>query len=352
MQRMSIEERFTLIIRGTSEVITEAELRKLLQSNERPRAYIGFEPSGLMHIANGVIVSNKIKDFCAAGLDFTVLLADWHAYINDKLGGSMENIRACGEYFKECFTALGVPGSVRYVYASDLVSSDEYWMNVLRVSKNASVARIKRAMTIMGRKEEEGELDASKLIYPSMQVTDIHTLDLDVAYGGMDQRHAHMLYRDLHDRLGWKGIVAVHTPLMSGLQGGGRMNSPDQKMSKSDPHSAIFIHDSPEDIERKVDRAYCPAKVLDGNPILDIARLIIFPKFSRLSVERSRQHGGDIELSSVREMEDLYAKGELHPEDVKNAVARSLAQYLSPVRDYFEAHPRNLEAMKPIIGDR
>ncbi|GAG83362.1 unnamed protein product, partial [marine sediment metagenome] len=55
-----------------------------------------------------------------------------------------------------------------------------------------------------------------------MQVSDIFYLELDVAYGGMDQRHAHMLARDISKKLGRKPPVALHTPLMTGLQAGGR----------------------------------------------------------------------------------------------------------------------------------
>jgi tyrosyl-tRNA synthetase len=78
-------------------------------------------------------------------------------------------------------------------------------------------------MTIMGRKENEGDLDSSKFIYPSMQAADIFDLDLDVAIGGMDQRHAHMLARDAADKLGWKKPIALHTPLLSSLSKSGRM---------------------------------------------------------------------------------------------------------------------------------
>jgi tyrosyl-tRNA synthetase len=58
----------------------------------------------------------------------------------------------------------------------------------LRIAKETSLARVRRATPVMGRRAEEVELDFSKLLYPIMQVADIFYLGVDVAVGGMDQR--------------------------------------------------------------------------------------------------------------------------------------------------------------------
>jgi len=168
-----------IVTRNAEEVVTVEELREVLSKDEK-KAYIGFEPSGLVHIGWN-ICSNKIKDLVRAGFEVTVLLADWHAWVNDKFNGNMEAIRDCGEYMKDCFSALGV-NNVDYLYASDYVNDARYWELVLRVAKNASMARIRRAMDIMGREAEEAEKDFSKFLYPAMQVADIFYLDLDLAY--------------------------------------------------------------------------------------------------------------------------------------------------------------------------
>jgi tyrosyl-tRNA synthetase len=264
---MDLEDKISILEEGTEEIVTNDELRSLLETNDSPRAYIGLEPSGLMHIGQGVPISEKLKDFTNVGFDVRVLLADWHAFINDKLDGDLENIFTCGKYVKDALVSLGVDESkVEFIFASDLVNDKSYWERVLKASKASTVARIKRAMSIMGRTEEEADLDASKMIYPAMQVTDIAFLDLDIAYGGMDQRHAHMLYRDISPKLGWKKIVAIHTPLLPSLQGGGRMDAADVKMSKSMPETCVFLHDKPEDIEKKINKAFCPEKEVHNNP--------------------------------------------------------------------------------------
>lgn len=347
---MDSEERFNLLTRNTEEVVTPEELRTLLETNDRPKGYIGFEPSGLVHLG-WVICSSKVRDFVDAGFDFTVFFADWHAYINDKLGGDIETIRACARYMEDCFEALGVPRDrVRFLYAFELMENIDYWSKVISIGKSSTLTRVKRAMTIMGREGDEAELDTSKVMYPLMQAADIFALDVDVAYAGMDQRRAHMLAREAADKLGWKKPVALHTPLLPGLKGGDRMDPLAVKMSKSDPDSGIMIHDSPEDIRRKIKKAYCPPELQD-NPILDICRFIIFQRMDVLEIERPEKFGGSLAFEGYQALEDSYAAGQLHPMDLKNGTASALIEILAPVREFFEKHPENLNAIREILGE-
>lgn len=349
---MTVEDRLELVLRGAEEVVTREEARSLLDKGGTPRAYVGLEPSGLMHIATGFIVGQKMADLAMAGFHAIIFLADWHAYINDKLDGNLESIQRCAEYFKDSFRALGVPDSVEFLYANDFVKHPEYWQKVIAVSKASTVARIRRALTIMGRKEEEADLDASKLIYPAMQVADISWMNLDLAYGGMDQRHAHMLYRDVAPKMGWKQVVALHTPLLPSLEGGGRMDPIAGKMSKSKPDSSVLINDPPSEVERKIGKAFCPPKDTEDNPVLRIAKLILFPRRGTLMIRRDAKFGGDVTFRSYGELAGAYGKGELHPKDLKAGVASALNTELAPVHKYFEAHPGNLEAMRSLVAKR
>jgi tyrosyl-tRNA synthetase len=343
---MDVDGRLELITKDALEVITEGELRTLLETNSRPSAYIGYEPSGFVHIGQ-MITASKIVDMQKAGVEFVVFLADWHAMINDKLGGDIESIRACGEYMRDCFLALGVRDSAKFVYASELIDKLDYWERFIRICKASSLMRLKRAMTIMGRTEDEAEIDASKVMYPPMQVADIFQLDVDIAYSGMDQRRAHMLARDAAEKLRWKKPIAVHTPLLMSLVGGARMDPVEAKMSKSSPDSAVFMHDSPEDITRKMKSAFCPPET-EANPVLDMARLIVFPRLGTLKVDRSAKYGGPVEFASFDELEKAYATKSLHPMDLKKGVSDSVNELLEPVRSYFEARPDNLEKVKSL----
>ena len=337
-----------IITTNTEETITREELEIVLKK-PNPRAYIGFEPSGTVHLG-WKICTNKIKDFIKCGFNFTILLADWHAYINDKLDGDKDKIKLCGKYMEDCFAAMGVnKNDVKFIYASDYVGDPNYWELVLKTSKATSVARVKRAMDIMGRDAEEAEKDLSKLFYPAMQVSDIFYLKLDVAYGGTDQRHAHMLARDVSKKLGITPPVAIHTPLLTGLQAGGRMDPIESKMSKSKPDSMISIHDSPEDVKNKIKKAFCPEKQNIGNPILEICRYIIFPELKEnvFIIKRPEKYGGNLEFSTFEELESKYIQG-LHPLDLKNSTIHYINNIIEPIRSYFDKNCDNYNKMKEL----
>jgi len=347
---MDVDTKMELATRNTVEAVTEEELRHLFETKDHPTAYIGFEPSGFVHVGQ-IITAAKIVELQKSGIDMTIFLADWHALINDKLGSNIENIRACGEYMTECFLALGVKESTKFVWASNLVSRPEYWEKFIRICKASSLSRIKRAMTIMGRTEDEAEIDASKMMYPPMQAADIFELDVDIAFAGMDQRRAHMLARDIAEKLGWRKPVALHTPLLMSLVGGGRMDPTEAKMSKSDPNAAIFLHDSPEDISRKMKVAFCPPEV-DGNPVLDVMRLIVFPALGKVEIDRPAKFGGPVSFATYDELRNAYGKKDLHPQDLKKGASDGISELLSPVRERFKKHPDNLDRVKQLSVTR
>lgn len=353
-QLMDEDERLRIIGKNLMEIITDQELRALLREKKKPLGYIGFEPSGLMHIGQMINVL-KIIDMNRAGIDFIVFLADWHAKINDKFGGGLEKIQTCGEYLKHCFLGLGVDSErARFVLASEIVDRAEYWETMLQIAKVSSLSRVKRAMTIMGREEQDAEMDFSKLIYPPMQVADIFQLKVDIAYGGMDQRHAHMLARDAAEKLGWEKPIALHSWLLPGLMGGGRMDMAEAKMSKSDPKTSIVVNDSPEEIAAKISAAYCPRSEVEDNPVLALAERLIIPAKGKFSLIREEKFGGGLEFDSFEDLSASYSAGNIHPKDLKENVSREISDLLQPLREYFEKKPEPLERMKELlsIGDQ
>ncbi len=341
---MDALERVDRIVRDTAEVLTVEEVRALVEREARPRAYIGFEPSGALTVAH-LITARKILDLAGAGCATTVFLADWHAWINDKLGGDLERIRTAGRAMEASFGALGAgpEAGVRYRWASELTASADYWARVVRVAKATSLARTRRAMSIMGRSEDEPNVDTAKLLYPSMQAADIFELPVDLAYGGMDQRRAHVLAREVAHHYDWPVPAAIHTPLLSSLKGGARMDpvegTVEGKMSKSDPGSAIPMAAGPEEIARRLGQAFCPARTVDGNPVVEIVRFILFPWDGKLAIERAARHGGPLEFGEWAAFEAAWSRGELHPQDLKAAVAAALERRLAPVRTAVGSSP-------------
>jgi tyrosyl-tRNA synthetase len=364
---LDLEERIDIILRNTEEVVTREELRSLLETATKPKAYWGFECSGFMHVGIGLIPGSKIKDMVKAGFEFTIFLADWHSWINNKLGGVMENIRACGEYFKHCFEALGAASDkTRFVWASDIAKDVEYWEKVVRIAKSSSLLRVRRALTIMGREMGLSDIETAWIFYPCMQAADIFHMDVDVAAGGMDQRKAHMLARDTAEKLGWKKPVCIHTPLLLGLQKSESTESAEtrfdedatlsrrisSKMSKSEPESCIFVHDTPEAIRSKIRNAYCPPKQEKRNPVMEHARYVVFPELKTLEVPRASKYGGPLTFEDYGALKQLYLRGEVHPLDLKNGVAEALVEILKPVREHFERNSEPLEKMKKIEATR
>ncbi len=353
---MDVESKMKLVLRDVEEVVTVEELRGLLETGGG-KGYIGFEPSGLFHIG-WLIWAYKFRELVEAGFRMVLLAATWHAWINDKLGGDMELIRAAARHVVDVLNALGLENKFEVVYAEDLVDSAKYWETLIRVAKLTSLARVRRALTIMGRKADESEADFSKFVYPLMQVTDIFELDVDVALGGIDQRKAHMLARDVAEKLERKKIVAVHTPLLPSLQGFSKMEvgelprdelMAEVKMSKSKPESAIFVTDSDEDIRAKVMGAYCPPREVEGNPVLGIAKHVIFRGSEvEFTIERPSKYGGPVTYWRYEDLERDYVDGRIHPMDLKASVAEYLAKkVVGPIRSCV-ARPEREELLRKI----
>jgi tyrosyl-tRNA synthetase len=355
---MNLEEKLALVrMPPTEEVLTEAELVALLGREAHPKHYIGLEISGLLHLGSLVILGFKINDFIKAGIRCKVFLADWHSYINNKMGGDLEKIERVSRYYEEAF-GFFCPG-VEFELGSRLYEkNDQYWKDLLRFSKQITLARDTRCLTIMGRTTKE-RLDIAQYIYPPMQATDIKAMDLDIAHSGMDQRKVHVLVREVFPSLGWKVPVAIHHHLLAGLQkpeGTGVDDDAEadkvvsSKMSKSKPDSAIFIHDSDEEIARKLGKAWCPERQSEGNPVLDFAKQIIFHETDHLEVERPEKYGGNVSFLSYAELESAYLAGKLHPTDLKKAVATRLDEVIAPVREHFRG-TKTLEEVIAIIHD-
>jgi len=350
---MDIESKLALVAKPpVTEVVTSDELRTLFETKSHPTHYIGFEISGKVHLGSGLLTSLILQDFIKAGIKPTILLADYHAWMNGKLGGDLEKIQSVANgYFKSAFISLGLTeDKVNYVLASEIYGK-EYWREVVRISKDTTMQRMLRCTTIMGRAQKDA-LDCASVLYPAMQSADIFALDADIAHAGMDQRKVHMLAREIAEKHGKRKPVAVHHKLLMGLLGPQKMgideNAKDDleissKMSKSKPDSCIFIHDSEAEIARKLRGAYCPEKTAESNPVMEMCEHFIFrDEKAVLKVSRPAKFGGDVEFSSYKELEEAYKAGKLHPMDLKSATAKALAAMLEPSRKYFEAKPELL----------
>ncbi len=309
------------LLRNVEEVVTKEEFLALRGGT----AYLGFEPLWPIHVG-WLVWAYKLAELREAGFDVVVLVATWHGWINDK--GSLEELRNHGERVKAVLSRVG---QFRYVYGDEIVKDPRYWELTLRIAKETSLARVRRATPVMGRRAEEVEPDFSKLLYPIMQVADIFHLGVDVAVGGMDQRRAHMLARDVAEKLGLKKPVALHTPIITSLSGTGRMEGTHReldevyamyKMSKSKPQSAIFVTDREEEVRKKIWAAYCPPRETRFNPVYEIAAHLLIPYAGPLEV-------GGRRYETAEDLRRDYENGAVTPQALKEAVAAALVNLLS-----------------------
>jgi tyrosyl-tRNA synthetase len=122
-------------------------------------------------------------------------------------------------------------------------------------------------------------------------------------------------------------------------------------MSKSKPDTAIFIHDTPEEIKRKINKAFCPDKETEFNPIINWCERIIFPIKGKLKIKRPEKFGGNKEYLSIKELKMDFSKGSLHSLDLKNSVSESLTAILKPARDHFsKGKPKQmLDELKKLL---
>lgn len=355
---MDIERKIELICRPpTEEVVTPEDLRQLLETEEHPIAYNGWEPSGLAHLGTGVICAYKMKDFTEAGIRFKAFLATWHGWLNNKLGGDLALIRKAADLFRHSWLALGVPGDkVEFIYSDELYDDIDYWAKTVIIAKNLTIARTTRTLEIAGRKETEAHY-VSDYLYTPMQVADIFHMNVKICQLGMDQRKANMVAREIGEKIGCWKPVSVHHHLLQGLEkpkvwpipeGQEREAVASAKMSKSKPETCIFIYDSPAEIKQKMSKAFCPERTVKFNPVLEICKYIIFREKSVFKIERPAKFGGNVEFQSYQELESAFAEGKLHPMDLKNGVAAELAEILEPVRRYFEVNSEAKECLETV----
>jgi tyrosyl-tRNA synthetase len=357
------EEIIKRLVKNSAEIITEDELRWRLASGSKLTHYIGFEISGYVHIGQGIMSALVMKDLTDLGVKCTVWLADWHTWINEKLDGRLERAQEIGSgYFAEAlkasFAAVGGDpddtDKLEVKLASEEYKKDweRYWKFVVSIAQYRTVSRMLRSIDIMGR-EQGTDVELAKLFYPAMQAADIFFQGVDIVHAGMDQRKAHVIARDTALKIDDKLFkprkpskpIALHHPLLMGLQKPVTWPVPnvsdrsfvlEMKMSKSNPDSAIWIHDSAEEIKEKIRKAFCPEKEVDYNPILNwTANLLFWNRTEPFRVEREEKHGGNLEFQTYDELEKAYAAGELHPTDLKNAVAKELIKLLAPIRKHF-----------------
>jgi len=340
---MNIEEKIKIIKSVGEEIINEDELRKLLENVETPIAYDGFEPSGQIHIAQGLLKSINVNKLTSCGIKYKMFVADYFAMLNNKYGGDLEKIQIAGKYFVEVWKSCGMDlENVEFIWAKEFYDNNpDYWNTVLKLAMNSTVSRVLKCGQIMGR-EESTSNPSAQIIYPLMQAADIIHLKANIAQLGLDQRKVNMLARDIFPKIKVRKPVCVHHHMLMGLQYSVNENMSEidrkiaMKMSKSKPETAIFMTDSKKDVIKKFNKAVSIDGVLEDNPILEYFKYIIFEKYENVSISRPEKYGGDYSCKSYEVLCEDFKTQKIKSIDLKQMAAQYINELLEPTRKHFE----------------
>ncbi|WP_226012898.1 tyrosine--tRNA ligase [Halomicrobium salinisoli] len=326
---MDTAERLDLVTRHTEEVVTEDELETLLEGDD-PSAYIGYAPTGEMHIGHFTTM-RKLADFLRAGVDVTVLIADLHAHLDDEKS-PFDLLDARSEYYRVAIEGMidaagADPDDVEFVRGTEFQLDEEYTLEMYRMAAETTIARTQRAASEVVRESESPNLGG--LIYPLMQTLDVDALDADIAYGGVDQRGIYMLSREILPDHGGESPICLFAPLLSGLTGG--------KMSASDESSKVNLTDDRDAVVEKIQEAYCPMGEVEDNGVLEYLDHLVFPVLEQRGeafvVERPEEYGGDLTYEDYESLEADFVSEELHPADLKPAAGEYISEVIDPVRE-------------------
>jgi tyrosyl-tRNA synthetase len=340
---MDTAERLELATRNTAEVVEESELQQLLAAGT-PSAYIGYAPTGEMHIGHFTTM-RKLTDFLGAGMEVTVLIADLHAHLDDAKS-PFDLLDARSAYYQETIEAMidaagADPDDIEFVRGSEFELDEDYALELLRMAAETTISRAQRAASEVVRESDSPKLGG--LLYPLMQTLDVDALDADVAYGGIDQRGIYMLSREMLPDHGGEAPVCVFAPLLSGLSGG--------KMSASDEASKVNLTDDRETVVEKVGDAYCPAGEREDNGVLEYLEYLVFPVLDERGesfvIERPEEYGGDVTYETYGDLEEDFLAGDLHPADLKPAAGAAISAVIAPVRERLLDQPALLREAYP-----
>jgi tyrosyl-tRNA synthetase len=340
---MNTAERKRFITRHTEEAVTEAELEELL-SKPDPSIYIGYAPTGEMHIGHFTTI-RKLADFLKADLDVTVLIADLHAHLDDEKS-PFDLLEARSEYYRTAIEAMVETAGARseeieFVKGTEFELEQPYTLELYRLLADTTISRAQRAGSEVVRQSENPKLGG--LIYTLMQSLDVAALDADIAYGGIDQRGIYMLAREILPEHGHDKPLCLFAPLLSGLSGG--------KMSASEVGSGVRLSDNPETVSKKINGAYCPQGEVEDNGVLEYLQHLVFPILEEAGesfvIERPEQYGGDIVYEGYDDLEADFVSADLHPQDLKGATGEAIAEIIAPIRERFEAQPELLQRAYP-----
>jgi tyrosyl-tRNA synthetase len=295
---MTVEEQLTLLRRGATEIISEADLAEKLKSGRKLRIKLGVDPTAAHVTLGWAVVLRKLRDFQKLGHTACLIIGDFTAMIGDPSGKSKtrpqlsrEEIQANVEAVSSQLYKILDPEETEISFNKDWLGAMGF-EEVIRLASRYTVARILERDDFAKRLKEEKPISMHEIMYPLCQGYDSVAIRADVELGGNDQKFNNLVGRTLMGQYGMEPQVVLLCPLLVGMDGV-------EKMSQS-LGNYISIIDEPNDMFGK------SMSIPDG----------IMENYFELAT--------DVPMDEVRSLCAAAASGETNPRDVKRRLAREI----------------------------
>lgn len=250
----TVDAQLKILKRGVSEIISEAELSKKIESSLKSgkplRVKMGFDPTAPdLHLGH-CIGLRKLRDFQDLGHEVLFLIGDFTARIGDPTGKTKtrppltdEEVQKNALTYKEQVFKILDPKKTTVMFNSEWCTKLSA-TQLIEIAAQMNVARMLEREDFKKRYTSGQSISVHEFLYPLIQGYDSVAMRADIEMGGQDQRFNMLVGRDLQKHYGQEQQVLFFTPLLEGIDGS-------EKMSKS-LGNAIGINESPKEIFGKV----------------------------------------------------------------------------------------------------
>lgn len=295
---MTIDEQINLLKRGTTEIISEDDLRAKLKKGVPLRVKLGVDPTARDVTLGWAVVLRKLRDFQKLGHTACLIIGDFTAQIGDPSGKSKTRPQLTREQVQENVDAVTKqvykildPEKTEIYFNKDWLGKMTF-EDVIRLASRYTVARILERDDFTKRLKEERPIAMHEILYPLCQGMDSVEIKSDVELGGNDQKFNNLVGRNLMVQYGLEPQVVILSPLLVGTDG-------KEKMSQS-LGNYISIIDQPNDMFGKV--MSIPDEIIEN--------------YFELAT--------DVPMDEVRSMAAAMKSGELNPRDAKRRLGKEI----------------------------
>ena len=295
---MPLTEKEDVLNRGVEEIIVRSEFLDRLNSSQKMRLKMGFDPSAPdIHVGHAVGL-RKLRQLQEMGHQVVLIVGDWTAQIGDPSGRSetrkmlgIEEVHANAQTYLDQFFKIVDKDRTEIRWQSEWFGPFTL-TNVIELTSKFTVAQILAREDFAKRFGENQPISITELLYPLLQGYDSVAIESDVEFGGTDQKFNLLVGRELQQMRGMKPQQCFIMPLLPGTDGV-------QKMSKS-LGNYIGIDEPAQEIFGKV---------------MSIPDSMILPYYDWLT---------DTPTFEIKEIEKSLNSMSVNPIELKKTVAHKL----------------------------